>query len=86
MREAQDGNSTFSLKDVQVGPAIVRLEDGCVSEREEVEVASNGRAEGVRRAFRFCVIESSIVLRERRRKSAWWDLVSLVFFDVVFSF
>jgi hypothetical protein len=39
---------------------------GCV---EETVVGSQGVREGVRRVFRFWVIESSIVLRERRRKS-----------------
>lgn len=37
--------------------------------RVEVEEGSKPRSEGVRRALRFWVIESSIVLRERRRKS-----------------
>lgn len=37
--------------------------------RREVEVGSNPRREGVRSAFRLEVILSSMVERERRRKS-----------------
>lgn len=39
------------------------------SERDDVEEGSKPRCAGVRRAFRFCVMESSIVLRDMRRKS-----------------
>ena len=38
-------------------------------ERVAVEEGSKPRREGVSRALRFCVIESSVVARERRRKS-----------------
>ena len=38
-------------------------------ERVAVEEGSKPRMAGVRRALRFCVIESSVVARERRRKS-----------------
>lgn len=37
--------------------------------RWEVECGSKPAEAGVRRALRFCVMESSIVPRERRRKS-----------------
>ena len=47
--------------------AIERL--GAESERDVVEDGSKPRWAGVRRAFRFCVIESSIVPRDIRRKS-----------------
>lgn len=38
--------------------------------RTDVEDGLNGVVEGVKSAFKFCVIESSIVPREMRRKSA----------------
>lgn len=39
--------------------------------REDVEDGLNGVEDGVKRALRFCVIESSIVPREMRRKSVY---------------
>lgn len=41
--------------------------DNCL---DEVDEGLNGVEDGVKSALRFCVIESSIVERERRRKSA----------------
>lgn len=37
--------------------------------RDDVDEGLNGVAPGINRALRFCVIESSIVLRDMRRKS-----------------
>lgn len=42
---------------------------GPVSWRADVDEASKPRWAGARRAFKFCVIESSIVERDIRRKS-----------------
>jgi hypothetical protein len=50
---------------------ILRLDDGWESEPDEVDAGSKGREDGVRSAFRFCVIESSTVPRDMRRKSRW---------------
>lgn len=47
-------------------------------EREAVEEGSKPEREGVRSALRFCVMESSIVLRDTRRKSAWLGWVSWI--------
>jgi hypothetical protein len=55
------------LKESQDSGGIVRFGgDSC---RVDVDDGLNGVDDGVNRALRFCVIESSIVLRERRRKS-----------------
>ena len=58
-------------KEVQVegsmGDLIVGLGEG---RRVEVEVGSKVEREGVRSALRFWIMLSSMVLRERRRKSA----------------
>jgi hypothetical protein len=48
---------------------IARL--GVDNWREDVDDGSKGAEEGVSSAFKFCVIESSIVLRDMRRKSIW---------------
>ena len=58
------------LKFVHAGSDIRRDEvGGKVVWRVEVLVGSNAVSEGVMRAFRFCVMESSMVERDRRRKS-----------------
>lgn len=47
-----------------------RFDPGGIVERVvDTEVGSQGVREGVRREFRFVVMESSVVDRERRRKS-----------------
>lgn len=49
-----------------MGGLVVGLGGGC---RVEVEVGSKAWREGVRSALRFWIMLSSMVLRERRRKS-----------------
>lgn len=49
---------------------------GCESWRADVVDGLNGVEEGVDSALRFCVMESSIVERERRRKSVIGGLIS----------
>jgi hypothetical protein len=55
---------------------IAREEPGWLSDLLDVEEGSKPRWPGVRSALRFCVIESSVVLREMRRKSGEGGLVS----------
>lgn len=54
--------------------------DGIEICRESTDRGSHGCVEGVRRELRFCVIESSIVLRDSLRKSEaqWSDLMQLI--------
>lgn len=67
-RACHDGKSTLSLKLAQDLGFICLLEDGRAV-RWEVESGSNPAWPGVRRAFRFWVIESSMAPRDIRRKS-----------------
>lgn len=67
-RACQDGNKTRLSNSLQADRGIGAVEG--LGVRMEVEEGVNRFVvEGVRRAFRFVLIESSIVLRETRRKS-----------------
>jgi hypothetical protein len=69
-RACQEENRTRDLKDWQEEEGI-RLGVGVRGKGVLVEVGSKGAVEGVRSAFRFWVMLSSIEERERRRKSVW---------------
>ena len=57
------------LKFAQAEGSMGRFREVGVVEREEVEEGLNGVREGAIRALRFWIILSSMVARERRRKS-----------------
>lgn len=62
-----EGNSTLSLNDWHASGLICSANDFGV--RVEVDPGSKPLRDGVTRAFRFCVMESSIEDRDRRKKS-----------------
>lgn len=62
-----EGNSTLSLNDWHAPGLICSANDFGV--RVDVDPGSKPARDGVTRAFRFCVIESSIDDRDRRKKS-----------------
>lgn len=69
-----DGNNTLSLKVWQAAELIRELESVC---RTDVDDGSNPFWAGVINAFKFCVIESSMVDLESRRKSEQKEELSI---------
>lgn len=69
MRACHDGKSTLSLKVWQASGSICR--DSGWGARWDVDEGSKPCLAGVARALRFWVIESSIELRDMRRKSGF---------------
>lgn len=66
-RACHDGKRMLDVKALQAGEGM-RWEEGVRGCREMAE-GLKGVREGVERAFRFWVMGSSVVARERRRKS-----------------
>ena len=72
-RDCHEGKRMLDLKFVQAEGSMGRFRGVGVVEREEVEEGLKGVREGAIRALRFWIILSSMVARERRRKSRRGD-------------
>ena len=72
-RDCHDGKRMLDLKFAQAEGSMGRFKGVGVVEREVVEVGLKGVREGAIRALRFWIMLSSMVARERRRKSGRWD-------------
>ena len=68
-RDCQAGKRTVDLKLAQADGEIGCLRGAGVVERVDVDEGLKGIRDGVTRALRFCIMLSSVVARERRRKS-----------------
>ena len=72
-RDCHEGKRMLDLKFAQAEGSMGRFRAVGVVEREEVEEGLKGVREGAIRALRFWIILSSMVARERRRKSRRGD-------------